>query len=434
MNRKGTSNLFEIVTSRENLLAAAKKAQKNIRRQTNSYKYFVAHQDECIDKLQNDLISGRYKTSKYFKFTVHEPKEREICALPFYPDRIVHHACMSVLLPIWKKKFTADTYNCLKGKGTHGFVKKLKRILQTDTVNTQYCLQMDIHHFYPTIDHNKLKEVIRRTIKDKRLLALLDEIIDSVPDGVPIGNYLSQFFALLFLTPLDHYVKERLKVKYYLRYCDDLIALAADKKELLRVKQLIVYFLREYGLEVKTNARIFPVSSGIDVVGYKFFHTHTLLRKRTKLRFERKCMRAREAGKEGKEFKMAIGAYLGLLKYANAINLERKYLGKEYDLCIMKSFQDIAQGKDKIESYEGAKVQIPDLLDKEIELVAYRLIKVNGKEKAIIQAIDNGTMIYFFTGSAVIKDKLDRYGQELPFTVTIVEVKNKYGRSYYTFK
>lgn len=140
MNRKGTSDLFEQVISVDNLRKAAYKAMENTHRVTASMQDFLDHEEERLQELHDLLASGKYKTSNYYCFVIKEPKERTIKALPFFPDRIVHHACMAVLLPIWMKKFTADTYNCIKGRGTHGFVKAVRQTLDEDPEGTKYCL------------------------------------------------------------------------------------------------------------------------------------------------------------------------------------------------------------------------------------------------------------------------------------------------------
>jgi RNA-directed DNA polymerase len=132
------------------------------------------------------LLNKTYKTSPYTTFKVFEPKEREVFRLPYFPDRITHHAIMNILEPIFVSVFTNDTYSCIKGKGIHAAVESVKKALQ-DKSGTVYCLKLDIKKFYPNIDHDVLKQLLRRKIKDKDLLWLLDEIIDSAP-GLPIGN------------------------------------------------------------------------------------------------------------------------------------------------------------------------------------------------------------------------------------------------------
>src|SRR5690606_24192648 len=159
-----------------------------------------------IQALHEMLRHRAYKTSAYDTFTVFETKEREVYRLPYFPDRITHHAIMNVLEPIFVSVFTADTYSCIKGKGIHAASYAVKRALK-DVQGTQYCLKLDIKKFYPSIDHWTLKTLLMRKFKDKNLLWLLFEIIDSAP-GVPIGNYLSQYFANFYLAYFDHWLKE----------------------------------------------------------------------------------------------------------------------------------------------------------------------------------------------------------------------------------
>jgi RNA-directed DNA polymerase len=176
-------------------------------------------------------------------------------------------------------------------------------------------LKLDIRKFYESIDHNILKSLLRRKFKDGDLLWLLDDIIDSSP-GVPIGNYLSQYFGNLYLTGFDHWIKEVKRVKYYFRYCDDVVILG-NKPELRFLLEEIRDYLHGLKLEVKSNVRIFPVVDGIDFVGYVHYPTHTLLRKSIKTRFIK--MAKRNKNQE------SIAAYKGWLSHCDARNLMNKY-------------------------------------------------------------------------------------------------------------
>ena len=217
---KRLNNLFEKICSIENLHLADAKARKG-----KSAQYGVRLHDKNkevnILMLHAMLKNKTYKTSAYKTFTITEPKERLVFCLPYFPDRITHHAIMNILEPVFTSMFTNDTYSCIKGKGIHAAAKSLQRYLK-DVSGTQYCLKLDIKKFYPNIDHEILKQLLRRKIKDADLLWLLDEIIDSA-EGLPIGNYLSQYFANFYLTHFDHWLKETIGVKYYLRYADDLV-------------------------------------------------------------------------------------------------------------------------------------------------------------------------------------------------------------------
>jgi retron-type reverse transcriptase len=314
---KRFGNLYHQIYSYENLELADTIASKGKSKQPD----VIAHQmnkDANILMLHDQLKGKTYKTSEYTTFTIFEPKERIIFRLPYFPDRITHHAVMNVLEPVFVSIFTTDTYSCIKGRGIHAALRAVKTALK-DTASTQYCLKLDIRKFYPTIDHTILKQLLRRKIKDKDLLWLMDEIIDSSA-GLPIGNYLSQYFANFYLTGFDHWMKETKRVKYYFRYADDMVILAANKPELHQLlSDIRTYMSEKLKLDVKDNYQVFPVDDrGIDFVGYVFHHTHIRLRKRIKQRFARmiSCNKNNQS----------IASYKGWAKHCNSKHLIKKLL------------------------------------------------------------------------------------------------------------
>lgn len=325
-NMKRLNNLFEKVISIDNLRLADERARRGKLRS-----YGVQHHDKTreanIQALHEILKNGTFKTSEYHVFTIYEPKERLIFRLPYFPDRILHHAIMNVLEPIWVSVFTKDTYSCIKNRGIHACAKSVRRALREDKDGTRYCLKIDIRKFYPSIDHEVLKGIVRRKIKDVRLLSLIDEIIDSVPSGVPIGNYLSQYFANLVLAYFDHWLKEEKRVKHYWRYADDIVILSDNKESLHALLHDIRTYLVDLKLKVKRNYQVFPVDArGIDFLGYVFYHTHTRLRKSIK---QRLCRRVAFLNKRKKPlpkeaYRQQICSWWGWCKYCNSINLFNK--------------------------------------------------------------------------------------------------------------
>jgi RNA-directed DNA polymerase len=313
MKREG--NLYNKICSIENLILADANASKGKLDQYGVQQHQKNKQSNII-LLHQMLKDKTYKTSSYTTFKIYEPKEREIFRLPYFPDRICHHAVMNIMEPIWIKTFTRDTYSCIKRRGIHGAADAVKESL-LDISNTMYCLKLDIRKFYPSIDHAVLKNILRKKIKDAELLWLLDGIIDSAP-GIPIGNYLSQTFANLYLTGFDHWLKEKMRVKYYFRYCDDIVILSGEKIFLHQVLHAIKKYLFEnLKLTIKENYQVFPVEArGIDFVGYKFFHTHTLIRKSIKQSFARKMERK-------PNFK-TFASYYGWLIHCDGRNLLKK--------------------------------------------------------------------------------------------------------------
>lgn len=324
---KRHNNLFEKIISFDNLVEADEKARKG---KTNSYGVKVHDKNRYnnLMSLHEDLDNGNYHTSEYSIFTIHEPKEREIYRLPYYPDRIVHHAIMNVVEDIWVKSMIHETCACIKGRG----INKARELVQSymkDKEGTRYCLKTDIRKFYPSINHSCLKGILRKKIKDVRLQQLLDEIIDSA-DGVPIGNYLSQYFANLYLAYVDHKIKEVLKIRYYVRYADDMVLFASTKEELSNALSFIKEELSKLKLQLKGNEQIFPVADrrgegrGVDFVGYVFYHNQTLLRKSIKQNFCRKCKRLSKRFLSNKEYRIQLAPWLGWIKYSNSKNLLKK--------------------------------------------------------------------------------------------------------------
>jgi retron-type reverse transcriptase len=314
---KRINNLYQKIYCIENLQLADEIARKGKLNQPGVIQH-DRNREQNIQALHIMLRDKTYRTSAYTTFTIFEPKERLIFRLPYFPDRITHHAVMNILEPVFVSTFTNDTYSCIKGRGIHAALKAMKCAL-TDIENTRYCLKLDIKKFYPSIDHEILKNLLRRKIKDNDLLWLLDEIIDSTV-GLPIGNYLSQYFANFYLAYFDHWIKEDRKVKYYFRYADDLVILASNKPYLHQIlSDIRIYLHDNLKLELKGNYQLFPVKDrGIDFVGYVFRHTHVLLRKNIKKRFARMLKKRRNA--------QSIASYNGWASHCNSKNLMKKLL------------------------------------------------------------------------------------------------------------
>jgi len=314
---KRVGNLYQRICSIENLQLADSIARKGKLKQPGVISH-DKNRDKNILQLHEMLINKTYQTSKYTTFLIYEPKERMIFRLPYYPDRITHHAVMNILESLFVSTFTADTYSCIKGRGIHAAVYAVRNALR-DVPGTQYCLKLDVRKFYPSVDHDVLKLLLRRKIKDQDLLWLLDGIIDSA-EGLPIGNYLSQYFANFYLTYFDHWMKQDRKVKYYFRYADDLVIFSDQKPYLHQLLYEIRSYLQEkLKLDVKHNYQVFPVDArGIDFVGYVFYHTHTRLRKTIKQNFAR--MLATNSNPA------SIASYNGWASHCNSKHLLKKLL------------------------------------------------------------------------------------------------------------
>lgn len=318
MKRHG--NLYELIYEPANLYLAYKKARKGKRWQ-NTIKNFEKDAARNLYNIYTSLKKQTFITSPYRTKFVYEPKKREIFILPFYPDRIVQHAVMNVLEPIWDDLFYYHSYGCRKNKGIH----KASKFTTIACRRNQYFLQLDISKFYPSIDHDILYEIIQKKIKCQNTLKLLKNIIYSTDSGVPIGNLTSQWFGNLYLNELDQFVKHELKIKDYVRYVDDFILLSDDKSKLWKCKHKIVKFLK---IKLKLKLSKFclrPARIGIDFVGYRHFPNKKLIRKRTAIRFRKNINKdiRRYTRVSSIRFRSKIASIEGWLKHAQSYNFSR---------------------------------------------------------------------------------------------------------------
>ncbi len=327
MKRHG--NLHTDICSVTNLIAADWNARQG-KKDSYGVKQFDKRTGCNFLTLHNMLMDGTYTTGDYKTFKIFEPKERDISVLDYYPHRIVHHAIMVPLERIFTAMFTADTYSCIKGKGIHAAAAAVKKALK-NKVGTTYCLKLDIKKFYPSIDHEILKQLLKRKFKDAKLLELLFGIIESAP-GVPIGNYLSQYFANFYLTGFDRWIKQTLKVAHYFRYADDIVIFSNSKAYLRDLLSKITGYLHtELKLTVKSNYQVFNVAArGVDFVGYVFYHLYTLIRKSIKQAFARMLARRKNPA--------SIASYFGWFKHCDSFNLTKKLIPDEH--CKLRRIGD----------------------------------------------------------------------------------------------
>lgn len=269
---KRVGYIYNQIWSLDNIKKAILKASLGKRHQKRVAE-ILSRIDYYAIEIQHLLKFMKYAPSPYIVNTIYDganKKERTIHKPRFYPDQIIHWALMLQIEPILMRGMYE--YNCgsVPGRGTAYGQKTLRKWLDSDRKNTKYCLKLDISKFYPSVDNEILKQMFRRKIKDTDCLWLIDTIIDS-GQGLPIGNYTSQWFANFFLEGLDHYIKEQLGIKYYIRYVDDLVLLGPNKKKLHKTRVAIAEYLSTIGLQLKLNWQVFKVNNrAIDFLGFRF--------------------------------------------------------------------------------------------------------------------------------------------------------------------
>lgn len=303
--------LYEEIVSIDNCKRAIIKASKN-KRSRKVVKYINKNIDFYARDLSERLISLDI-TSPYTRLVIKDGlsgKERELQIPEFYPDQCVHHAIMQVLKPIILKSSYKWSCSNIPKRGIKHAQKGVERATRQDVKYAKYCVKMDIKKFYPSIPHDKLKACLRRRIKDEKALKLIEVIIDSHPKGLPIGNYTSPWLAELYLQPLDHFIKQVLKVKHLVRYADDIVMIGNNKKKLRQAMYAVIEYLKELGLEVKHNYQLFRIQNysreksqrkgrKIDFVGFCFGKNVTTIRKRRALEVMRHSRRLQKQQKMG---------------------------------------------------------------------------------------------------------------------------------------
>ena len=325
---KTEKHVLDAICTIKNALKAYQKARK-CKRYRPEVLRFEASRETNLARAILDIRNGTYKAGRYYVFKVYEPKERLIMALPFY-DRVIQHMIVNIIEPIFEKRFVFHSYACRKDKGAHAASDTLSRWLynlQIKQGKKIYAINADIHHYFQSIDHEVLKEEVRRYISDKAVLKILDHIIDHngiYPDGVgiPVGNLTSQLFANVYLNILDHYIKHNLGVRYYLRYMDDFIILGEDPAQLRKELQQINEFVENrLHLHLNPKTTIIAAKNGVDFVGYRHFPSFRILRKGATRRIK-KLLHAFKTGEVDEElFDRSMESRIGHARHADTFKL-----------------------------------------------------------------------------------------------------------------
>lgn len=311
-------NIFDEICSLDNLFLAHKNAKKG----KAHYRDVIMVEKNIlhyINEIHQTLVSGKFKTSEYVVKTISDKgKQRTIHKLPYYPDRIIHHAIIQVVGKILEKKFIRHSFQSIPKRGCLDAKRQIEKHLKFNpSCSGLYYAKIDIKKFYPSVDNTIMKEKLGKLISCPKTQLLLYDIVDSC-DGLPIGNYTSQYLGNFYLTGVDNYCKRVLKLKHYYRYCDDIVFLS-EKGDITQKLNLLVGKLSEIKLQLSRSPVVNKFESGFDFAGYVFFPNKTLLRKRIKKNFLKVCQRQR---------KMSIPSYYGWCKHCNGHRLFRLGVSK----------------------------------------------------------------------------------------------------------
>jgi retron-type reverse transcriptase len=341
---KRFGNLFPLIINFDNFLLAAKKAQRGKRFRLDVLNFNAQIESE-IFQLTYELKTKTYCPGAYKTFHIYESKRRLISAAP-YRDRVVHHALCNIIEPIFDQTFIDSSYANRVGYGTHRALKKFIRYAR----NQQYVLQCDIQKYFPHIDHDILKSLIRRKIKCLDTLWLIDLIIDnSNPQesivtyfpgddllsplihrtGLPIGNLTSQFFANIYLNGFDHFIKENLKCRNYIRYVDDFAIFSNDKDLLKKYRLKIEHYLEKLRLKIHPiKSQISQTRHGVNFLGFRIFPDLIRIRSNSLKRARKRIKCQNQLYLNGKlseaKFRKSLQAWQSHVSYGDTWRLQQQ--------------------------------------------------------------------------------------------------------------
>nr|DAL85213.1 MAG TPA: hypothetical protein [Caudoviricetes sp.] len=351
---KRTGFLYEKMCDKEVIRKAIIMASRHKRRR-KTVKRILKNIDAYVDELHTMMVNETFTPSPYHRFQIKDgatQKVREICCPKFYPDQIVHWIAILAVQPVLTKGMYEFNCGSVPGRGPHYGKKYVERWFKRDRKHTKYCLKLDIRKFYPSLKAPVVMRELRRVIKCQRTLRLLETILKS-EDGLPIGNYTSQWFANFALQRLDHFIKEKLQIKHYIRYMDDMCLFGNNKRKLHRAREAIQQFLDGMQLTLKGNWQVFPIKSrAVDFLGFRFFREKTIFRRNLSLRLRRRVKKAYQqllrTGRVNYNNAAAVMSYLGWLLHADCQWFYEKYI-RPY-LTSIKKIKEVIRHESRVRS------------------------------------------------------------------------------------
>ena len=347
---KSYKHLWDQFISDENIELAIRNASRG-KRDRKSVKKYLDDPD-----LKNKIINY----AENFDNRKHRPKEiydgiqrkKRVIIVPSFDEQIIHHMVVNIIKPIFMKGMYHHSYGSIPQRGGHRGKKAIEKFIRKHSKDCKYILKMDIRKYFDSIPHDIMLRKLRRIIRDDRFMDVLEKIIDVIPEGIPLGFYTSQWLANWYLQGLDHYIKEDLHAKFYIRYMDDMVIFGSNKRELHWMQRCITEYLFELGLEMKDNWQVFRFEYKgnyrfLDFMGFRFYRNRTTLRKSIMLKATRK------ARKLWKADKITVFAARQMLSYLGWIDCTDTY--GMYNLWI-KSIVNIQYLKRKIQRYDRRRL------------------------------------------------------------------------------
>ena len=361
------NNLWEKVIDEENIRVAIHKVTQGKfgkRKKKRQKKYCLENIDTLIPQMKE--YAERFHHFKHREINIYDGIRRKerVIIVPSLKEQILHHMIINILKPIFLKSMYRHSYGSIPDRG--GFLGKnyVKKWITKDIKNTKYVLKMDIKKYFDNVSHDVLKKKLSKIIRDKKLLSVLNEIIDTTEKGIPLGFYTSQWFANFYLTSLDHYIKEKLGATYYIRYMDDMVVFGSNKRKLHEIrKQILEYLNAELELDMKENWQVFRLQykdkhnkihgRDLDFMGFRFYRHKVTLRKSILLKMKRKVNHLKKKRLLKKNWTVhdarAMLSYLGWIKATDVYDLYKRIIKPFVSFRRLKKMVSIYDKKNKKE-------------------------------------------------------------------------------------
>lgn len=436
---KRIGKLWSRICDYKNIRLAIHNATKEAPQRPDNMRV-LEKREQCVEEIHDILVNETYQFHPLMHMVAYEPKERIIDYMITYPDKIlitcVHNVLKTELIP----KFVENTYSSIKGRGLHKCCAKIQKEVRRHP-NAYYVLT-DIKKYYGSIDHDLCKQKLRNYIKDTKCLRFLDALIDNHEQGIAIGLSLSSYLANLNLCQVDRWIYSELHPLVYVRYMDDQLMMFENKEQAHIALAKLKEHIKEQRLELKNNAIVAPVSSGVIMVGYQFHTKYTLLRKNIRERMKAKARKLKKLNLTDDEWKQQMASYYGWCIHANCRHLMRKTFGERYKLFEKNIMQyERLRAKKEQNNFFGlpkdARVSITQLKDKDIVILEFMEVTLFNEQKLAVKFCypDNDEEIHMFlTRSDTIREKLIADREYLPCVVTIREKRTAGGKTYLSYE
>lgn len=432
MRREG--NIVEEITEYANLSEAFDQVLRGTKRKRSRQgRWLLEHREEVIASLRRRIGDGSFRVGGYREREIHEYGKTRHLQILSMEDRMAVNAIMTVVDRHLEKRYIRTTGASIRRRGTHDLMAYIRDDIRKDPKGTRYAYKYDIRHFYENVNQEVAMRCFRRVFKDDKLLAMLESFTTMLDSGISFGLRSSQGTGNLLLSMcLDHELKDRCGVSHYYRYCDDGLVLAGTKEELWAIRDIVHERLEAIGLEVKPDERVFPVTEGIDFLGYVIYPDHVAIRKRIKKKTARKLHEV----KSRKRRRELVASFYGMSKHADCITLFNKLTGKD-----MKSFKELNvsyKPSDGKKRFAGAIISIRELVNLPIVVKDFETgIKTEQGENRCLVSIElNGEPRKFFTNSEEMKNILAQVAElpdGFPFETTIKTEAFGKGKTKYIF-